>query len=124
MARFRKPLSNIVSKCLERDPKLRYQSAAELLHDLDAYSGKGAAANLRFQPAVEPWGRTTHWPLVAGIVTVLVLAIVAYVFRGPLFSPAAQKRPQCRPCRWLSFRFKTPLATPPGTGSGPVWRTC
>ncbi|MGP0021001.1 MAG: tetratricopeptide repeat protein [Candidatus Sulfotelmatobacter sp.] len=87
------PLSNIVSKCLERDPKLRYQSAAELLHDLDAYSGKGAAANLRFQPAVEPWGRTIHWPLVAGIVTVLVLAIVGFVFRGALFSPAAQKTP-------------------------------
>ncbi len=87
------PLSNIVSKCLERDPKLRYQTAAELLHDLDAYSGKGAAANLRFQPAVEPWGRTIHWPLVTGIVTVLVLAIVAYIFRGPLFSPSAQKTP-------------------------------
>jgi tetratricopeptide (TPR) repeat protein/predicted Ser/Thr protein kinase len=86
-------LSNIVSKCLERDPKLRYQSAAELLHDLDAYSGKGAAANLRFQPAVEPWGRTIHWPLVTGIATVLVLAIVGYVFRGALFSPAAQKTP-------------------------------
>ncbi len=85
------PLSNIVSKCLERDPKLRYQNAAELLHDLDAYSGKGAAANLRFQPAVEPWGRTIHWPLVTGIVTVLVLAIVGYVFRGPLFSPSARK---------------------------------
>ena len=85
------PLSNIVSKCLERDPKLRYQSAAELLHDLDAYSGKGAAANLRFQPAVEPWGRTVHWPLVAGIATVLVLAIVGYVFRGTLFSPSANK---------------------------------
>jgi eukaryotic-like serine/threonine-protein kinase len=87
------PLSNIVSKCLERDPKLRYQTAAELLHDLDAYSGKGAAANLRFQPAVEPWGRTIHWPLVTGIVTVLVLAIVGYIFRGPLFSPSAQKTP-------------------------------
>ncbi len=86
-----KPLSNIVSKCLERDPKLRYQNAAELLRDLDAYSGKGAAANLRFQPAVEPWGRTTHWPLVAGAATVLVLAIVGYVFRGPLFSPSAKK---------------------------------
>jgi tetratricopeptide (TPR) repeat protein/predicted Ser/Thr protein kinase len=85
------PLSNIVSKCLERDPKLRYQNAAELLHDLDAYSGKGAAANLRFQPAVEPWGRTIHWPLVTGIVTVLVLAIVGYVYRGPLFSPSAKR---------------------------------
>ncbi len=86
-----KPLSNIVSKCLERDPKLRYQNAAELLRDLDAYSGKGAAANLQFQPAVEPWGRTIHWPLVTGIITVLALAIVGYVFRGPLFSPSAKK---------------------------------
>ncbi len=86
-----RPLSNIVSKCLERDPKLRYQNAAELLRDLDAYSGKGAAANLQFQPAVEPWGRTIHWPLVTGIITVLVLAIVGYVFRGPLFSSSAKK---------------------------------
>ena len=86
-----KPLSNIVSKCLERDPKMRYQNAAELLHDLDAYSGKGAAANLRFQPAVEPWGRTIHWPLWAGVVTVVVLATVGYVFRKPLFAPSGKK---------------------------------
>jgi tetratricopeptide (TPR) repeat protein len=85
------PLSNIVSKCLERDPNLRYQNAAELLRALDSYSGKGAAANLQFQPAVEPWGRTIHWPLVTGIVTVVVLAIVGYAFRGPLFSPSAKK---------------------------------
>ncbi len=85
------PLSNIVSKCLERDPNLRYQTAAELLRDLDAYSGKGAAANLRFQPAVEPWGRTIPWPLVTGVATVLALAIVGYVFRSTLFSPSAKK---------------------------------
>ena len=91
------PLSNIVSKCLERDPKLRYQTAAELLHDLDAYSGKGAAANLRFHPAVEPWGRTIHWPLVTGIVTVLVLAIVGYIYRGPLFAPSAKKAAVVQP---------------------------
>jgi eukaryotic-like serine/threonine-protein kinase len=86
-----KPLSNIVSKCLERDPQFRYQNAAELLRDLDSYSGKGAAANLHFQPAVEPWGRTVHWPLITGIVTVLGLAIVGYVYRGPLFSPSPKK---------------------------------
>ena len=85
------PLSNIVSKCLERDPNLRYQTAAELLRDLDAYSGKGAAANLRFQPAVEPWGRTIPWPLVTGVATVLLLAIVGYEFRGTLFAPSAKK---------------------------------
>jgi serine/threonine protein kinase/tetratricopeptide (TPR) repeat protein len=101
-----KPLSNIVSKCLERDPKLRYQTAAELLRDLDAYSGKGAAANLRFQPAVEPWGRTIPWPLVTGVVTVLVLAIVGYVFRGPLFSPAAQKTSAAQPLSLAVIPFQ------------------
>ncbi len=86
-----KPLSDIVSKCLERDPDQRYQTVGELLRDLEIWQGKGAAATLRFQPAVEPWGRTIHWPLLGGIAAVLILAIVGYVFRGPLFSPAAKK---------------------------------
>ncbi|MGA3349227.1 MAG: tetratricopeptide repeat protein [Candidatus Sulfotelmatobacter sp.] len=80
------PLSHIVSKCLERDPALRYQTASEMLQDLEDWVGNRAAANLNFQPAVEPWGRTIHWPLVIGIVTVVLLAIVGFVFRGPLFS--------------------------------------
>ncbi|MFZ0760911.1 MAG: tetratricopeptide repeat protein [Candidatus Sulfotelmatobacter sp.] len=84
-------LTNIVSKCLERDPMLRYQSAAEVLQDLDAWQGNRAAATLRFQPAVKPWGQTVPWPLLSGIAAVLVLAIVGYVFRGPLFSPSAKK---------------------------------
>jgi tetratricopeptide (TPR) repeat protein/predicted Ser/Thr protein kinase len=84
-------LSNIVSKCLERDVNLRYQSATELLADLEAWQGNRAAATLGFQPAVEPWGRTIHWPLVIGLATVLVLAILSYAFRGALFSPSAKK---------------------------------
>jgi tetratricopeptide (TPR) repeat protein/predicted Ser/Thr protein kinase len=80
-------LSNIVSKCLERDPAARYQNAAEMLRDLEAWQGKSAAATLGFQPAVEPWGRTINWPLISGVAVVLVLAIAAYLFRGPLFSP-------------------------------------
>ncbi len=84
-------LSNIVSKCLERDTSLRYQSAAELLADLDAWQGNRAAATLSFQPAVKPWGQTVPWPLVAGIATVLLLAVVGYIFRVPLFSPSPKK---------------------------------
>jgi len=84
-------LSNIVSRCLERDPQQRYQSSAELLRDLEAWQGHRAAATLGFQPAVDPWGRTIHWPLVTGLAAVLVLAIAGYVFRGPLFSPPAKK---------------------------------
>ncbi|HWO29409.1 MAG TPA: serine/threonine-protein kinase, partial [Candidatus Acidoferrum sp.] len=86
-----RPVSNVVSKCLERDPALRYQSASELLGDLDDWRGNRAAANLRFQPAVEPWGRTIHWPLLIGIAAVLFLAIAGYLFRAMLFSPSAKK---------------------------------
>jgi tetratricopeptide (TPR) repeat protein/predicted Ser/Thr protein kinase len=84
-------LSNIVSKCLERDPNLRYQNASDLLRDLDAWQGNRAGATLGFQPAVEPWGRTINWPLLTGIGTVLLLAIVGYLFRAKLFAPPAKK---------------------------------
>jgi len=86
-------LSNIVGKCLERDPALRYQSATEILRDLDLWQGHSAAANLGFQPAVEPWGRTTHWPMIAGITTVVLLAILGYLFRGTLFSGRSAAAP-------------------------------
>ncbi len=82
-------LSAIVSKCLERDRKLRYQTAAEFLRDLDAWQGNHAAATLGFQPAVEPWGRTMNWPLVTGIGTVILLAILGFVYRGKLFSSSS-----------------------------------
>jgi serine/threonine protein kinase/tetratricopeptide (TPR) repeat protein len=84
------PLSNIVSKCLERDPALRYQTASEMLQSLDDWTGNRAAANLQFQPAVEPWGRTIPWPLLTGIATVLLLSIVGFLFRGALFSSSAK----------------------------------
>ncbi|HYB76752.1 MAG TPA: tetratricopeptide repeat protein [Candidatus Bathyarchaeia archaeon] len=83
-------LSGIVSKCLERDLNLRYQTASELLKDLDTWYHKRAAATLNFQPAVEPWGRTINWPLVMGVATVLVLAIAGFLLRQKLFGPSTQ----------------------------------
>jgi len=91
-AKIPKALSNIATKCLERDPALRYQSAGELLRDLDAWQGNRAAGTLGFQPAVEPWGRTIHWPLLTGLATVLLLAVVGYSFRGSLFSTLPTKK--------------------------------
>jgi serine/threonine protein kinase/tetratricopeptide (TPR) repeat protein len=79
-------LSGIVSKCLERDPNLRYQNAGELLRDLDSWQGKRAAATLGFHPNVKPWGQTIPWPIITGVLTVVILAVVGYVFREPLFS--------------------------------------
>ena len=79
-------LTEIVSKCLERDPNLRYQNAGELLRAFDSWQGKRAAATLGFHANVKPWGQTLPWPVITGVLTVIVLAIVGYVFREPLFS--------------------------------------
>ena len=51
-----KALSNIVSKCMEPDVKLRYQSSAEILADLDAWQGGRAAATLNFPVSSQALG--------------------------------------------------------------------
>jgi eukaryotic-like serine/threonine-protein kinase len=87
-------LSGIVSKCLEPDPNLRYQNASEMLEDLERWRGKRAAATLAFHPDLKPWGQTVPWPLLTGAATVVVLAILAFVFRSAVFSsPAATSGP-------------------------------
>ncbi len=97
-------LSGIVSKCLERDPNLRYQSAAEILRDLEAWQGKRAGATLGFHADVKPWGQTLPWPLLTGMATVLVLAAVGYIFRAAIFSPPAAKPGAVQSLAILPFR--------------------
>lgn len=78
-------ISNIVSKCLERDRKLRYQTAAELLNDLDAWQGNRAGAGLTFHANVDPWGRDLPWPMIATVATVLALSAAGFLLRHKLF---------------------------------------
>jgi eukaryotic-like serine/threonine-protein kinase len=84
-----RPLSNIVGKCMEPDVKLRYQSSAEILADLEAWQGGRAAATLHFPSGVRPWGRSYPWHWFGTAAAVVVLAIVGFVFRDKLFGPAA-----------------------------------
>ncbi len=74
-------LSNIVSKCLEKDPALRYQSAEELVSDLRAWQGKSGS-----RLSVSPVGlwmnrlRELSWSriiLTSGLL-VLTMAAVAW----------------------------------------------
>src|SRR5882724_2962169 len=67
-------LSDIVSKCLERDLNLRYQSAREILDDLEAWQGKRpvSASVVVTGPAPKravPW----KW-IAAGMMAVIVVA--------------------------------------------------
>jgi len=82
-------LSSIVSRSLEPDVKLRYQSAAEILNDLNAWQGKGAAATLHF-PAVRTWGQDIPWQWIGGFGAVLIVVIVGFIFRGALSGPSTK----------------------------------
>jgi len=86
-------LGGIVSKCLERDLNLRYQTASEILADLEVWQGKRAAATIKFERSEKPWGQTINWPLLSGIVVVLVLAIAGFLLRHKLVGPAPSIAP-------------------------------
>jgi tetratricopeptide (TPR) repeat protein/predicted Ser/Thr protein kinase len=89
-------LSGIVSKCLERDPKLRYQSATELLSDLEQWQGKRAAASLAF-PAVGTWAQS-HWRWIGVVAAVFILAVTGLLLRDKLFrQTTAQQQVPAKP---------------------------
>jgi eukaryotic-like serine/threonine-protein kinase len=85
-------VSMIVSKCLERDVNLRYQTATELLADLEAWQDKRAAATLSFHAKVGPWGQSLPWPTITAVVTALALAVTGWTFRDRLFAPASHQQ--------------------------------
>ena len=79
-----KALSNIVSKCLERDTTLRYQNADELLNDLLAWQGKGGSAARVSATSSQAWMNRVRdvsqrqevpWSRIAAVVILLVAAV-------------------------------------------------
>ena len=81
-------VTEIVSKCLQRDVELRYQTTTELLRDLETWEGKRAAATLSFHARVGPWGQSLPWPTITAVVTLLALTLAGWVYRARLFGPA------------------------------------
>ena len=69
-----KGLSDIVSKCLERDLTHRYQSVQEILHDLDAYQGSRPTLASLAIPIPTPPKMVMPWKWVA--IGSLVVAVV------------------------------------------------
>ncbi|MGE5081349.1 MAG: protein kinase domain-containing protein, partial [Acidobacteriota bacterium] len=81
------PLSQILSKCLERDPAVRYQNIGEILRDLELWQGGRAAATLSFR-SVEVWAQE-RWIYVAVAVLLLVATFFAVVkWRGRSSTPS------------------------------------
>jgi tetratricopeptide (TPR) repeat protein/predicted Ser/Thr protein kinase len=77
-----KPLSDIAVHCLEIDKDKRYASAAEVLNDLEAWSGGTLATRVIIQ------GKRSRAGKIAGIALAAVVALGAgvFYFRDKLFS--------------------------------------
>ena len=117
-------VSSIVQKCLERDLQLRYNTAAELLADLETWQGKRAGATLSFEPKIGPWGRTIPWPSITAGLIVVLLAIGGYRFRDKLFSSPPHEPAQRQPFPWRSCPLETLPEIRVSTGWVRAWRRC
>jgi eukaryotic-like serine/threonine-protein kinase len=85
-----KGLSDIVGKCLERDVSLRYQSAQEILADLDAWQGKRPTSASMVIPALAA-KRELPWKWIGAGGLAVALAIGGWAVSGKLTSNTANK---------------------------------
>jgi serine/threonine protein kinase/tetratricopeptide (TPR) repeat protein len=85
-----KGLSDIVSKCLERDLPQRYQNVQQILADLDSFQGaRPTFASISLPapiPVPEPAKPATPWKWVSIGSLVLVVLVGGWVLRGKLIS--------------------------------------
>jgi serine/threonine protein kinase/tetratricopeptide (TPR) repeat protein len=76
-------LSDIIAKCLENDVEVRYKNVGEVLHDLEAWRGKTAAASLHFPANVPSSGISGRWltAIGAGVVVIALVATIPLAIR-------------------------------------------
>ncbi len=78
-------LSQIVSRCLERDVALRYQNASELLADLELWAGTGRSGIIaaRLKPGPRRWADENKRLLAgaAGLVLLLLVTLAYFLTR-------------------------------------------
>src|SRR6201996_2079259 len=88
-------LSQIVSRCLERDVALRYQNASELLADLELWSGTGKSGIIaaRLKPGPRRWADENK-RLIGGAAALVVLLVVTLAYF--LMRPKSQTIPEVK----------------------------
>jgi len=91
-----KGLSDIVSKCLERDLAQRYQRVQEIVADLDAWEGKrpvSASVVTQAPQAVVPevGGREVPWKWIGATAVAIALAAGGWMLNGKLSGKTASK---------------------------------
>jgi TolB-like protein/tRNA A-37 threonylcarbamoyl transferase component Bud32 len=97
-------LETICARCLERDPKARYQSAGDLAADLDSWLGGRPIVARPVSPPARIWRWSRRNPKLVGAATagLLLGAAAVWLFRGELFR-ASQFNPPNRSIAVLPF---------------------
>ena len=95
-------LSAIVSKCLERDPKQRFQSSMDLLRQLEAWQGNPNITPSAMVEAAPPAPRSVQisltlpgrrsWIWVLAVASVLLIPFLVPQIRQRIFSTASANR--------------------------------
>ena len=87
------PVSDIVAKCLEIDPSRRYQSAQQILNDLEIWQGTRPGTIVAPTPfRLRPF--PLYWKWIAAGLMVVVLAVGLFALRTRLFfKPAPKLKP-------------------------------
>ena len=101
-------LETICARCLERDPKARYQSAGDLAADLERWlAGRPIVARPVSPPArIWRWSQRNPKLVTAGVAGLLLGAGAVWLFRTELY-PASQFNPPDRSIAVLPFTDST-----------------
>jgi TolB-like protein/tRNA A-37 threonylcarbamoyl transferase component Bud32 len=101
-------LETICARCLERDPKARYQSAGDFAADLERWLGGRPIVARRVSPPARIWRWSQRNPKLVGAATagLLLGATAVWLFRGELFR-ASQFNPPDRSIAVLPFTDST-----------------
>ncbi len=83
-----KGMSDIVSKCLERDLNQRYQNVQEILNDLDAWQGKRPISASVVTP---PPPRPLPWKWIGIAALAVLVAVGGWALRGKITSRTASR---------------------------------
>src|SRR5437016_2898515 len=101
-------LETICARCLERDPKARYQSAGDLAADLERWlGGRPIVARPVSPPArIWRWSQRNPKPVGAATAGLLLGAAAVWLFRGELLR-ASQFNPPDRSIAGLPFTYSS-----------------
>jgi TolB-like protein/tRNA A-37 threonylcarbamoyl transferase component Bud32 len=89
-------LETICARCLERDPKARYQSAGDLAADLERWFGGRPIVARPVSPPMRIWRWSRRNPKLvgAGVAGLLLGAAAVWLFRDEIFQPPPFNPPE------------------------------